>query len=67
MAVVAAQARPSHIDLAAMEADLSSRGAPSLAGAPSSAAMARTSDPLHVLAQHLLQRFDAGRQTEALE
>jgi hypothetical protein len=29
--------------------------------------MARTSELLGVLAQHPLQRFDAGHQTEALE
>jgi hypothetical protein len=29
--------------------------------------MARTSQPLRVLAQHLLNRSDAGRQAEALE
>jgi hypothetical protein len=29
--------------------------------------MAPTNQPLRVLAQHLLNRSDAGRQTEALE
>jgi hypothetical protein len=67
MAVVAAQAWPSHIDLATVEANLSPGRTPALANAPSSAAMARTSELLGVLAQHPLQSFDAGQQTEALE
>jgi hypothetical protein len=49
-----------------MEADLPFRRTPAVANA-FSAAMARTSQPLRVLAQHLLNGSNAGRQTEALE
>jgi len=49
-----------------MEAELPLRRALTLAN-PFSATMARTSQPLRVLAQHLLNRPDAGRQTEAIE
>jgi len=61
----AAHARPTHVNFAAVEADLSLRRAPALANAP--AAMGPTNQPLRVPAQHLLHRFNAGRQTEALE
>jgi len=64
---VAAHARPTHVNLAAVEADLSLRRAPALANAPAPAAMGPTNQPLRVPAQHLLHRFNAGRQTEALE
>ena len=64
---IAAHTWPAHINLAAVETDLSLRHAPALANALSAAAMARTGEPLCVLAQHLLHRFDAGRQTEAFE
>ena len=66
LVAVAAHARPTHINLAAVEADLSLRRAPALANALPRLWRA-TSQPLRVLAQHLLHRFDAGRQTEALE
>ena len=67
MAVKATHPRPMHLNLAAVEADLALGRAPAVADAASTAAMRRTSEPLRVLAQHLLNRSDAGRQTEALE
>ena len=67
MAVAAAHPRAMHGNLAAVEADLSLGRAPAVADAASAAAMRRAGEPLRVLAQHLLDRSDAGRQTEALE
>ena len=52
---------PAHINLAAVETDLPLRHAPALAKALSAAAMTRTGEPLCVIAQHLLHRFNAGR------
>ena len=63
---LAAHPWPAYSNLAAVEADLPLRRTPAVANA-FSAAMARTSQPLRVLAQHLLNRSDAGRQTEPLE
>jgi hypothetical protein len=63
---IAAHPWPAHDNLATMEAELPLRRAPTLANA-FSAAMTRTSQPLRILAQHLLDRSDAGRQTEAIK
>jgi hypothetical protein len=49
-----------------MEADLPLRRTPTVANA-FTAAMACTSQLLRVLAQHLFNRSNASRQTEALE
>src|ERR1044072_5912986 len=54
-------------NIAAMEADLALGSAPAVAHAASTAAMPRTSEPLCILAQHLLDGSNPGRQTEALE
>ena len=67
MAVEAAHPRAMHGNLAAMEADLAFGLAPAVTDAASTAAMRRTGEPLCVLAQHLLDGSDPGRQTEALE
>ena len=67
MAIVAAHPRAMHCNLAAVEADLALGRAPAVAHAPLHSAVARTDEPLRVLAQHLLHRSDAGRKTEALE
>ena len=63
---LAAHPWPAYNNLAAMEADLPLRRTPALANAVS-AAMARTSQALRVLPQHLLNRPNAGRQTEAIK
>ena len=67
MAVEAAHPRPMHRNLAAVEADLALRRAPAVADAASAAAMRRAGELLRVLAQHLLNGSDPGRQTEALK
>jgi len=54
-------------NLATMEADLALGPAPAITNATSAAAMSRAGELLRVLAQHLLDRSDPGRQTEALE
>ena len=66
-AVEAAHPRAMHRNLAAVEADLALRRAPAVADPASTAAMRRAGELLGVLAQHLLDGSDAGRQTEALE
>jgi hypothetical protein len=63
---VAANPRPAHINFAAVEADLPLGRTPAVANA-FSAAMTRTGQPMRILAQHLLNRPDAGRQTEPLK
>ena len=50
-----------------MKADLARGRASPPAGPFRIAAVARTSEPLGVLAQHLLQRSDAGGQTKAFK
>jgi hypothetical protein len=50
-----------------METDLALSPAPALADTASTAAMRLAGELLGILAQHLLHRSDAGRQTEALE
>lgn len=67
MAIVAAHPRARHCNLAAVEADLALGPAPALTGTASTAAMRRAGKLLRVLAQHLLDGSDSGRQTEALE
>src|SRR6266536_795780 len=66
-ALIATHPRPPHRDLAAVKADLSRRRAPALARALHAAAVALSRQPLRVLAQDLLDRFNAGAKTEALE
>jgi hypothetical protein len=61
---VAAHPWPAHNNLAAVEADQSLSRAPAVASALSPSAMAVSGEPLRVIAQHLLQRSDAGRQTK---
>jgi hypothetical protein len=56
-----------HGNLAAVEADLAPGPAPAVADTASTAAMRRAGKLLRVIAQHLLDGPDAGRQTEALE
>ena len=63
----AAQARAAHRHLAAVEADLPFGYAPPPAGPFRIATVARAGEPLGVLAQHPLQRSDAGAQTKAFE
>src|SRR5262249_4587814 len=65
--VVAAHPRPIHGDLAAMEADLAFGRAPALADAVLAAAIRRAGEPLRIITEHLLDRADAGGQTEPLE
>jgi hypothetical protein len=63
---LAAHPWPADNNLAAMEAELPLGRTPAVANA-FAAAMARTSQLLRVFAQHLLNRSNAGRQTEAIE
>ena len=56
-----------HRNLAAVEADLALGPAPAVTDAASTAAMRRAGKLLCVLAQHLLDGSDPGRQTEALK
>ena len=56
-----------HRNLAAVEADLALGSAPPLADAASTAAMRLAGKLLCVLAQHLLDGSDPGRQTKAFE
>jgi hypothetical protein len=56
-----------HRNLAAVEADLAASPAPAVTNAASTAAMRRAGKLLCVLAQHLLDGSDLGRQTEALK
>jgi DmsE family decaheme c-type cytochrome len=65
--VVAAHARPMYGDLAAVEADLAFGRAPALADAVLAAAIRGSGQLLRIIAEHLLDRADAGRQTEPLE
>jgi hypothetical protein len=55
-----------HGNLATMETDLSLGPAPAVADAASATIMRRTGELLHVLAKHLLDGSDPGRQTEAV-
>src|SRR5262249_44748614 len=65
--VVAAHAWPMHNDLAAVEADLAFGRAPALADAVLVATIRRARELLGVVTEHLLDRADAGGQTEPLE
>ena len=56
-----------HRNLAGMEADLAPGPALALPNPASTAAMRRAGKLPRVLAQHLLDRPDSGRQTEAFE
>jgi hypothetical protein len=67
MAVVTAHPRAVHGNLATMETDLSLGPAPAVADAASATIMPRPGELLRVLAKHLLDGSDPGRQTEALE
>ena len=67
MAVVTAHPRALHGNLATMEADLSLGPAPAVADAASATIMRRAGELLRVIAKHLLDGSDSGRQTEALE
>ena len=67
MTIEAAYPRPVHRNFAAVEADLALRRTPAVAGAASAAAVRRAGKLLRVLAQHLFNGPDPGRQTEALK
>src|SRR5712664_764335 len=67
MAVVTAHPRAMHGNLATMETDLSLGPAPAVADAASATIMRRAGELLRILAKHLLDGSDPGRQTEALE
>src|SRR5215469_864826 len=58
---------PFDIDLAAMEANLPLRVAPTIPASALSARMARSAKLLRILLQHRRKRLDAGRQAEPLE
>ena len=63
----AAHPRAVHGNIAAVETDLAFGPAPAVADAASTAAMRHAGKLMRVLAQHVLDRADPGRQTEALE
>src|SRR5437899_740874 len=65
--VVTAHPRAMHGNLATMETDLSLGPAPAVADAASATIMRRAGELLRILAKHLLDGSDPGRQTEALE
>ena len=67
MAVVTAHPRAMHGNLATMETNLPLGPAPAVADAASATIMRRAGELLRVLAKHLLDSSDSGRQTEALE
>src|SRR5262249_25906973 len=67
MAVVTAHPRATHGNLATMETDLSLGSAPAVADPSPATVMSRADELLRVLAKHLLDGSDPGRQTEALE
>ena len=67
MAVVTAHPRAMHGNLATMETDLALGPAPAVADAASATIMRRAGELLRVLAKHLLDGSDPGRQTEALK
>src|SRR5262245_54289500 len=67
MAVVTAHPRAMHGNLATMETDLSLGPAPAVADAASATIMRRAGELLRVLAKHLFDGSDPGRQTEALK
>src|SRR5262249_49435326 len=65
--VVTAHPRAIHGNLATMETDLSLGSAPAVADPSPATVMSRADELLRVLAKHLLDGSDPGRQTEALE
>ena len=67
MAVKAAHPRAIHGNLAAVETDLARGPSPAVADASSSAAMRQAGELLGILAQHVLDGSNPGRQTETLE
>src|SRR5207248_11509265 len=67
LAVVTAHPRAMHGNLATMETNLPLGPAPAVADAASATIMRRAGELLRVLAKHLLDSSDSGRQTEALE
>jgi hypothetical protein len=67
MTIKAANPRSMHRDLIAVEADLALRRAPAVVDAASAAAVRRAGKLLRVLARHLFDGPDRGRQTEALK
>ena len=67
MAVVTAHPRALHGNLATMETDLSPGSAPAVADAASATIMRRASELLRVIAKHLLDGSNSGRQTKALK
>src|SRR5262249_25014361 len=67
MAVVTAHPRAMHSNLATVETDLSLGPAPAVADAASATIMRRAGEFLRVLAKHLFDGSDPGRQTEALK
>ena len=62
MAVVTAHPRALHGNLATMETDLSLGSAPAVADAASATIMRRAGELLRVIAKHLLDGSDSGRQ-----
>ena len=56
-----------HSNLATVETDLSLGPAPAVADPASATMMWRAGEQLRVLAEHLLDGSDSGRQTEALK
>src|SRR4029453_505341 len=67
MAVVTAHPRAIHSNLATMETDLALGAAPAVADPTCATMMRRAGELPRVLAKHLLDGSDPGRQTEALE
>ena len=67
MAVVTAHPRTLHGNLATMGTDLSLGSAPAVADAASATIMRRAGELLRVIAKHLLDGSNSGRQTEALK
>src|SRR6516165_10251161 len=67
MAVVAAHPRAMHSNLATMEADLSFGPAPAVADAAFATTMRRAGELLCLLAKHLFDGSDPGRQTETVK
>src|SRR5262249_36426664 len=67
MAVVTAHPRAMHSNLATIKTDLSLGPAPAVADPASATMMRRAGELPRVLAKHLLDGSDPGRQTEALK
>ena len=67
MAVVTTHPRAMHGNHATMETDLSLGYAPAVADAASATIMRRAGELLRVIAKHLLDGSDSGRQAEAIK